>query len=388
MQEKGLPQKIVLQELKSRLRRDFTYNSGKILSSMCTSPHAFAKKVFIQNLEKNLGDPGLFSETAEIEQETIRMLGTLLSNPNACGHIVTGGTEANITALWTIRNLSDKQCREVIVPDSVHFSFDKAADLLNIKLVRVGLNSDYQVDVEAVEHAVTSKTLAIVGVAGTTDLGVVDPISELSEIALRHNVCLHVDAAFGGFVLPFLRDLGYSVPSFDFRERGVGSITVDPHKMGLAPIPAGGILFRDASYLAGIAKRVPYVADLETEQTTLVGTRSGASAIAVWSLLKHLGIEGYRKIIDRCMRLTLKLANEIEQIEGINLATRPSMNILGIKSHKIEVKLLAQELQKRGWAVSLIQNIVRIVIMPHTRLSHIENLLEDTKNIIRKYERP
>lgn len=158
--------------------------------------------------------------------------------------------------------------------------------------------------------------------------------------------------------------------------------------MGLAPIPAGGILFRDASYLAGIAKRVPYATDLETEQTTLVGTRSGASAIAVWSLLKHLGMEGYRKIIVRCMKLTLKLAKEIEQIEGIYLATRPSMNIVGIKSHKIEVKLLAQELQKRGWAVSLIQNIVRIVIMPHTRLSQIEDLLEDTRDIMRKYERP
>lgn len=71
MQENGLPQKIVLHELKSRLRRDFTYDSGKILSSMCTSPHDFAKKVFSQNLEKNLGDPVLFPATAEIEQETL-----------------------------------------------------------------------------------------------------------------------------------------------------------------------------------------------------------------------------------------------------------------------------------------------------------------------------
>ena len=386
-QEKGQPQKVVLQQLKSRLQRDFTYDSGMILSSMCTQPHNFATKVFTQNLDKNLGDPTLFPATAEIEKETIQMLGSLISNPNASGNIVTGGTEANILALWAFRNLANKHRREVIVPNSAHFSFDKAADLLNLKLVRVRLNSDYQVDVKAVEKAVSSKTLAIVGVAGTTELGVVDPISELSEIALKHDMCLHVDAAFGGFVLPFLRDLGYAVPSFDFREPGVCSITMDPHKMGLAPIPAGGILFRDAAFLEGIAKKVPYMADVETKQTALVGTRSGASAIAVWSLLKHLGMEGYRKIIGRCMRLTLKFANEIQQIEGISLATQPTMNIVGIKSDRINVQWLMQELRSRGWAISLIQNFIRIVIMPHTRLSYVENLLEDIKHIVKRYDR-
>ncbi len=73
MHEKGLSKSSVLQQLKSKLKEDFTYDSGKILGSMCTKPHAFAKQVYTKCLEKNLGDPGLFPATAEIEKEAIRL---------------------------------------------------------------------------------------------------------------------------------------------------------------------------------------------------------------------------------------------------------------------------------------------------------------------------
>ena len=289
MPEKGLPKNMIIKELEAKLQRDFNYSSGKILCSMCTNPHSFAEQIYRKYLEKNLGDPSLFPASAELEQETIRMLGSLLSNPKVSGSIVSGGTEANIIALWIARNLAKKDCGEVIVPVSAHYSFDKAADLLNLNLVKVKLNSHFQMDVKAAEKAITPRTVAIIGVAGTTGLGVVDPIPELSEIASAQNIYFHVDAAFGGFVLPFLQELGYKALDFDFRLPGVCSITVDPHKMGLAPIPAGGILFRDAAMTEAISTMVPYLAGEETKQPTILGTRSGASAVAVWALSKHSG---------------------------------------------------------------------------------------------------
>jgi tyrosine decarboxylase/aspartate 1-decarboxylase len=348
---------------------------------MCTKPHNLAKQVYLQYLEKNLGDPGLFPASAELEQEAIHMLGSLLSNPNASGRIVSGGTEANILALWTARNLAKKKRDEIIVPVSAHCSFDKAADLLNLKLIKVRLNHNFQMDVKAAEEAITPKTVAIVGVAGTTGLGVIDPIHELSEIALAHNIYLHVDAAFGGFVLPFLKELGFNAPDFDFKLPGVCSITVDPHKMGLAPIPAGGILFRDASMTEAISMRVPYLAGGETEQSTVMGTRPGASAIAVWALLMHLGRGGYKAVVERCLRLTWKLVEGIQQIDGIDIVTQPTINVVGIKSDIIDVWLLVQELRKRGWAVSLFPSHIRIVVMPHVEPSHIESFLEDLGKI-------
>jgi len=382
MQEEGLPQNKILKMLKIKLQSDLIYSSGKILSSMCTSPHNFTKQIYRIYLEKNLGDPILFPASAELEHEAIQMLGSLLSNPKASGSIVSGGTEANIIALWTARNIAKKDGGEVVVPVSAHYSFDKAADLLSLKLIKVKLNHRFQMDVKAAEEAITQRTVAIVGVAGTTGLGTVDPIPELSEIASANNIHLHVDAAFGGFVLPFLEELGYDALDFDFRLLGVGSITIDPHKMGLAPIPAGGILFRNKAMTEVISTRVPYLAGEGTSQSTLLGTRSGASAVAVWALLKHLGRAGYMAIVENCLRLTWKLVKGIRQIDGLDVVTEPTVNVVGIKSDRVDVRLVFQELRERGWAVSLFPGFIRIVIMPHTKPLHIRNLIEDMKRIL------
>jgi len=380
--EHGLPQNVILSELETKLENDFGYASGKILSSMCTSPHRFARQVHQKYIEKNLGDPSLFPASAKLEQETVTMLGSLLSNPSALGSIVSGGTEANIIALWAARNCSKIEHGQVIVPISAHYSFDKACDLLNLKLIKVNLNKNFQMDVKAAKRALTPKTVAIVGVAGTTGLGVVDSIGELSNLALENDLYLHVDAAFGGFVLPFLGNLGYAPLDFDFKLSGVCSITVDPHKMGLAPVHAGGILFRDSKFTESISMNVPYLSEGQQKQSTLLGTRSGASAVTVWALLKHLGRVGYQKIVKSCLELTWTLANEIQQINDLQLVTKPTMNVVGVKSDTVDVNVVFQQLKKRGWGISLFEGYLRIVIMPHTKLEHIKNLLEDLQEIL------
>jgi len=232
------------------------------------------------------------------------------------------------------------------------------------------------VAVGAAEEAVTGKTLALVGVAGTTDLGVVDSIGRLSELASENDVYLHVDAAFGGFVLPFMKELGFNVPVFDFNAPHVCSITMDPHKMGLAPIPSGGILFRNAEMMQSIMTRVPYLAGGETTHSTILGTRSGASVVAFWALLKHLGKEGYRTIVKSCVEQTVKLFEGVEEIRGIQPVTKPTINIVGIKSELIDIRTLAAELRGEGWAVSLFPNHIRIVVMPHVKSSHVKRFLE------------
>ena len=92
------------------------------------------------------------------------------------------------------------------MPESAHFSFTKICNLLNLKPIYAGLDGSFRVDFSSVEKCVSKNTVAIVGTAGTAELGAVDPIEELSRIALEHNVWLHVDAAFGGLVIPFLKD--------------------------------------------------------------------------------------------------------------------------------------------------------------------------------------
>ena len=188
-------------------------------------------------------------------------------------------------------------------------------------------------------------------------------------------------------MLPFLKENKSDVTEFDFSLPGVRSITMDPHKMGLAPIPAGGILFRDEATMRRVGKRVPYLAGGETEQTTLLGTRSGASAVTVWALLKHLGRRGYETVVKHCMKLTQRLAEGVKRIDGLNLVTQPTINIVGIKSDVVEIGLIAKELRNKGWAISLFPKHIRIVVMPHVKLLHIENFLNDLELVMKKLSR-
>jgi tyrosine decarboxylase/aspartate 1-decarboxylase len=387
LEDQGLSQEAIIRELESRLKKDFTFESGRIIGSMRTKSHPLARRVYSQFLDKNLGDLGLFPGVAELEKETIQMLGSMLSNPEATGHIVTGGTEANILALWAARKTAKKKNGEVILPVSAHCSFDKAGDLLGLKLVRIRLNSEFRVDTEAVRKAVNRNTVAVVGVAGTTGLGVVDPISELSEIASEKGLYFHVDAAFGGFVLPFLKEVGASCQTFDFAAPGVCSMTVDPHKMGLAPIPAGGMLFRNDKLREAVMWNISYLAGGEAKNATVVCTRSGASVIAVWALMKHLGREGYERVVKRCMRLTRRLADEIPRIQGLEIMVKPTMNVVGVTSKTFDVRQVAQRLRRKGWAVALFPKHIRIVVMPHIRQEHVDEFVEDLKRVADKLRR-
>jgi len=380
MEEKGITKDRVFELLRNYKKRDMTHRSGRILGSMCTCPHEVGLKAYHMFLESNLGDPGLFQGTKTMENEVIAILGQLLGKSDVYGHIITGGTEANIMAMRAARNMRRIKDPEIIVPKSAHFSFKKAADILCLNMREAQLDSQYRVDINSVKELISDKTVAVVGIAGTTELGKIDPIEELSDICLEREIFLHVDAAFGGFSIPFLNQVGYDLPKFDFSLQGVCSVTIDPHKMGLAPIPTGGILFRDKSYLEVMSVETPYLT--EENQSTIVGTRTGASTAATWALLKHLGSEGYQKIAIRCMELTKLLAQGIKDT-GFQLITEPQLNIVAFTGEGIAPCDIAKLLDEKGWAVSIASHpkSVRIIVMPHVKEEHIRAFLEDLKDI-------
>lgn len=380
MQNNGISRDKVIETLREYKKRDLTYQSGRILGSMCTCPHPVALEAYAMFLESNLGDPGLFPGTKDLEDEVISILGDMLGKADVYGHIITGGTEANLMAMRAARNLHEIKDAEIIVPKSAHFSFKKAAEMLCLSLKEAELDGNYRVDLNSVEDLISDKTVAVVGVAGTTELGKIDPITGLSEICTDNDIYLHVDAAFGGFSIPFLQDAGYDLPEFDFKIPGVSSITIDPHKMGLAPIPTGGILFRHRKYLESMSIETPYLT--EDRQSTIVGTRTGASTAATWALLKHLGRDGYRKIATKCMELTDFLAQGIEKA-GFDLVTEPELNIVAFRSSKMSMDEISQGMADMGWlpSISAHPRAVRIIIMPHIKKEHLENFLSDLRSI-------
>jgi len=380
MNRSSLPKNEVLELIHSTLKHDKSYKKGNVISTMCTYPDTFAQQLFSTFIDRNIGDANLFPGVVELENEVISSLGELLHNPDAYGNIVTGGTEANFLALWAYRELSGKHT--IIVPETAHFSLYKSANILNLKTKTVKVTEQRQMDIAETEKAIDDDTFCIVGIAGTTELGVIDPISELSALCLKYNLYLHIDAAFGGFVIPFMKDLGYDIIDFDFSLPGVSSITIDPHKMGLCPIPAGGILFRNEELTKKIKWSVSYLSGGHTAQTTFVSSRSGAAVIAVWGMLNYLGYEGYNDIIKRCMHVTDYLVAELDKFDELYPIQHPTMNIVGVASNKSNIVLIAEAMRDKGWAISLFTEHLRIVLRQSVTKKVINKFIHDIKEVL------
>lgn len=367
----------LFKELSDAHAKDFSFSSGRILGSMCTQPHPIAIEAYKMFIETNLGDPGIFPGTKKIEDEVVGMIGNMLhAPPGFYGKMVAGGTEGNLTALWIYKKMMKR--KEVIVPEHAHFSFQKASSLMDVKL-KVIKSKKHIMDVQALKKEISDNTACVVAVAGTTNLGLIDPIEEIGEICEKRGVPLHVDAAFGGFVIPFLKELGYTNKKFDFEVDGVKSIAIDPHKMGLSVIPSGCFLVRKKSMLDFISVKSPCT---HTKMHfSLLGTRPGASAAATYAVMKYFGKEGYKEVVKKCMKLTMEMAMEIKK-RGMKLIAEPEMNILSIKVS--DARKVAMDLAERKWKVGVDEenNAIRIVVMPHVKKKLIGAFLSDLQEVI------
>jgi tyrosine decarboxylase/aspartate 1-decarboxylase len=377
MNNKKEPYEKVIEELNKASAKDFHFADGRILGSMCTEPIAIAQKAHSMFLEANLGNPGLYPGTARLEADLVEMISSLLHGDGRSGLTVSGGTEANITALWIAKKASGGT--EVIYPKSAHFSLQKAADILGLEAKEVGLTSEQKIDMSEVEKNLSSKTAAVVCMAGTTEFGAIDPVEELAELC--GDTFLHVDAAFGGFVIPFLKELGYHIPAFDFEVKGVDFISVDPHKMGMATIPAGVLLLRDIENLEKIAVESPYLTN--PSQASLSGTRCSAGVVSAYAAMKFLGYEGYKEIVKECMDTTKYLTKRFREL-GFEVPIEPVMNIVCIKIR--EPEKVQAELSELQWKVSLTREpkCLRIVVMPHVTRKIVDEFLPDLEKVCRK----
>ncbi|MFX0140832.1 MAG: aminotransferase class V-fold PLP-dependent enzyme, partial [Candidatus Hodarchaeota archaeon] len=199
MLREGLEKQEILKILDKKLKKDYSFTSGSILGSMCTDPFDFGVEVYMKYISKNLGDPGLFIGTAELEEELVSEIGELYNGKNIIGTFTTGGSESNLIAMRIAKELRpDIDYPEVVVPCSAHVSFDKAADLLGIKLKKANLNSNFELDLTHFESLINKNTCGVVGIAGTTSLGLIDPIEDIGKLVEDKEIFFHIDAAFGG----------------------------------------------------------------------------------------------------------------------------------------------------------------------------------------------
>lgn len=373
MQERGRAADEVMAQLRAARARDATFRSGRILGSMCTAPHPVAEEAYRLFLETNLGDPHLCPGTRELEEKALGSMGALFhAPPTARGVFVTGGSEANFTALLLASRKHPG--REVVLPESAHFSFDKATSYLELRANVARLDHDGRMDVDDVQERIGKQTCCVVALAGSTELGVVDPIAELSRLCRDLRVPLHVDAAFGGFVIPFAKRLGVALPEFDLRLDGVTTLGVDPHKMGLAPIPTGVLFARDARDFEPLATSSPYVS--VERQPTLQGTRPGAATAATWAVIEHLGVEGYTRVVAECFRARDHLVKGLESAGFSPVLRAPPLNVVAFRVQ--DPADARRRLREKGFLLSLapLSGGLKVVVMPHVTIPAIDAFLQ------------
>jgi hypothetical protein len=238
---KGRSRQQVLVELETcATLENKKWQTGKVSGTVYSDDPAhsgFLSQVYGAYSWSNPLHPGYWPKLQQCESEVIAMTNNMLHGPSpGIGCMTSGGTESIMLAIRAHLVHYGKR-RGIVYPEIVcgttaHAAVNKACEVFGIRQVAVDCNDGqtYQLKPEAVRRHITANTIMIYASAPTYPQGVIDPIPELSEIALEYDIGLHVDACLGGFVLPFCDD----APVFDFRCEGVTSMSADTHKYGFS----------------------------------------------------------------------------------------------------------------------------------------------------------
>ncbi|TNE34976.1 MAG: aspartate aminotransferase family protein [Alphaproteobacteria bacterium] len=311
--------------------------------------------------ENALGRKRAFFGIASMERDVLDYGLSLFNAPESGeGAFTTGGTESIFIAMKAAREAYRHkhpemrgQILNIVVPITVHPAFDKAADAMDLEILRAPLREDKRVDVAEMKKLVNEKTIALVGSAPCFPHGVVDPIDELSAVALEADVWLHVDACVGGWIAPFFTRIGRPTPHFDFRYEGVRSISADLHKFGFCPKPASTVFYRAADDLERATFKSDSWPNGPFATPTLVGTRPGGAVAGAWAVLNHLGTKGYEDAARRLGEMTDRYCEGILEIEGMELWAKPDLSLINYGSNDFDIFLVSEKMVARGWLSGL-----------------------------------
>lgn len=324
-----------------------------------------AKDAYVRFFSENGLNPMTFPSLRRFETEVLAMAQDLFHAPEgAAGSMSSGGSESLLLAVKTARDWAraerpDIAAPEMLLPVTAHPALHKAAHMVGIKAISVPVRADFTADVEAARALFTDRTILVVGSAPQYPHGVVDPIADLAALADSRGVLCHVDACIGGFFLPWVEKLGHDVPPWDFRVRGVTSISADLHKYAYAAKGASTVIYRTRA----LRRHQHFVhADWPGGlfgSPSVLGTRPGGAIAAAWAVMTYLGEEGYLDLAKRAMDATGKLVRGIAETPGLQLLGKPVMSCVafgadpaavpGLTGEGVDLYVLGDRMQARGW---------------------------------------
>ena len=372
--EQGLGHEAILEQLRAMAKReDSAWENGKCSGSLYCGDHehyAFLNQVFGLFSHVNALQRDMCLSMNRFESEIIAMTLDMLhgeavqahdASQQACGALGFGGTESILNAMLAYRDraraMRGVTRPQMIWPDTAHPAFTKAAHLFGIEVVVAPTDPvTTQVDVDFVRDAITDQTVVIIGSAGNYPYGTIDPIADLSAVALERGVGLHVDGCLGGWILPWGQELGYpQIPVFDFRLPGVTSISADTHKYGYGLKGTSVLAWRDKSY----RKHHYYMrADWKGgayASPGLAGSRSGGLIAATWASMVSLGRQGYldkaRQIFETAFRMQASVGRHAQ----LRLMGKPTF-CFSFRSDEFDIYHVNDFMKGRGWRFNGQQN--------------------------------
>lgn len=360
------------------------YHGGSDLIE--TQTNAFKIFAFANQLH-----PDVFPGVRKMESEVVSMVLNLFHAPiGAVGGTTSGGTESLLLACLSAKMYGLKYKNitepEIIIPETAHAGFDKAAYYFGIKLHHVPLNKEYKVDINKMKRLINSNTVLLVGSAPNFPHGIIDDIGSISKLGLKYNIPVHVDCCLGSFMIAYAEKAGFQLPNFDFLNEGVTSISCDTHKYAFAPKGSSIIMYRNSRL-----RECQYYINTDWVggiygSPTLAGSRPGALIVGCWATLLRIGEEGYikssKEIITAARLLKERIREEIPELEIIG---DPLVSVISFKSDTVNVYELSDLLSSKGWHLSTLQNPPALHLAT-TKLSVpvIDELITELKQGVKK----
>jgi glutamate/tyrosine decarboxylase-like PLP-dependent enzyme len=355
---------------------------------------AFLNKVYALHSQSNPLHTDLFPSATKFEAEIVSMVATMMGRGKTTdgaeivGTVSSGGTESILLAMKTYRDQARQEKGitepEMILCDSAHAAFDKASHYFGIKQVRIPFTDNFSIDVDALRRAVNRNTIVIVGSAPSFPHGIIDPIEQLSNIALENGIGFHTDSCLGGFVTPFAEKLGYKIPVVDFRLPGVTSMSVDTHKYGYAAKGTSVVLYRTEAL-----RHYQYYTATEWPgglyfSPTLAGSRPGALSAACWAAMLSMGEDGYMKATKAIMETADVFRNGIRSIPELKILGDP-LWIFAIGSDTLNIYEVLDQMSKRRWSLNGLHKPACFHIaltLRHTQPGVAEKFIKDLRESV------
>lgn len=354
----------------------------------------FLNKVYALQSQSNPLHSDLFPSATKFEAEIVSMVahihgkGSQTDNAGVCGTVTSGGTESILLAMKTYRDRAREEKGivepEMIVPTTAHAAFDKASQYFHIKQVKVPVTGDFVADIKAVKSAINNNTIVIVGSAPCFPHGTIDPIKEMSDLALKNGIGFHTDFCLGGFVIPFAEKLGYKVPVCDFRLPGVTSMSVDTHKYGYAAKGTSLVLYRTEELRHYQFYTLTDWPGGLYFSPTLAGSRPGALSAACWAAMLNMGEEGYLKATKAIVETAEKIKQGVKEIPELQLLGNP-LWILAFGSSTLNVYEVLDQMGKRKWNLNGLHKPACFHIaltLRHTQPGVAERFIQDLKECV------